>query len=40
LIYANEEFPVIRGREQTEYYSETKVRPTPSLIDFLRTAPY
>jgi sterol-4alpha-carboxylate 3-dehydrogenase (decarboxylating) len=25
LINATEEFPVIRGKEQTEYYSETKV---------------
>jgi sterol-4alpha-carboxylate 3-dehydrogenase (decarboxylating) len=26
LINATEEFPVIRGKEQTEYYSETKVQ--------------
>ena len=26
LINANEEYPVIRGKRQTEYYSETKVR--------------
>lgn len=29
LINADERWPVIRGADQTEYYSETKVRPTP-----------
>lgn len=29
LINADERWPVIRGENQTEYYSETKVRPTP-----------
>lgn len=29
LINANEDYPVIRGKKQTEYYSETKVRKAP-----------
>jgi len=31
LIYADERWPVIRGKNQTEYYSETKVCGLPAL---------
>lgn len=37
LVNANEDFPVIRGKMQTEYYSETKVI-FPSRLGYIHTS--
>lgn len=36
LINVNEEWPLVRGRYQLEYYSETKVRRFPRVYIFLK----
>ncbi|RYP42955.1 hypothetical protein DL770_011997 [Monosporascus sp. CRB-9-2] len=40
LINANEEYPVIRGKAQTEYYSETKAEAEEIVLAANRTEPY
>ncbi|KAI1501747.1 3-beta hydroxysteroid dehydrogenase/isomerase family-domain-containing protein [Biscogniauxia marginata] len=37
LINANEEYPVIRGKKQTEYYSETKAHAEQLVLEANRT---
>lgn len=35
LYNADERWPVMRGAQQNEYYSETKVRPTPKTCSYV-----
>ncbi|KAI1640352.1 3-beta hydroxysteroid dehydrogenase/isomerase family-domain-containing protein [Biscogniauxia mediterranea] len=39
LINANEEYPVIRGKQQTEYYSETKAHAEQLVLEANRAEP-